>query len=197
MSSTASSTAGTGRSDLARLALRLGVGGTLAAHGAQKLFGAFGGGGLQGTEGAMHAMGFRPGRRSALLAGLGETGGGALLALGLATPAAGATAAATMAAAATVHAPNGFWATSGGLEYPAVLALVSSALAVAGPGRFSLDHALGHVLNKPWMPAVALLAAGAGAAWTIRQRQATVAADAGAQDSADAPADAPQDPVAS
>ncbi|WP_432575206.1 DoxX family protein [Kineococcus sp. SYSU DK005] len=197
MSSTVSSTVGGGRSDLARLVLRLGVGGTLAAHGAQKLFGAFGGGGLQGTEGAMHAMGFRPGRRSALLAGLGETGGGALLALGLATPAAGATAAATMAAAATVHAPNGFWATSNGLEYPAVLALVSSALAVAGPGRYSVDHAIGHVLDKPWMPAAALLAAGAGAAWTIRQRQAAVAADAGAQGSADAPADAPQDPVAS
>ncbi|NAZ86038.1 DoxX family membrane protein [Kineococcus sp. T90] len=187
----------TARSDLARLALRLGVGGTLAAHGAQKLFGAFGGGGLQGTEGAMHAMGFRPGRRSALLAGLGETGGGALLALGLATPAAGATAAATMAAAATVHAPNGFWATSGGLEYPAVLALASTALAVAGPGRYSVDHALGHVLDKPWMPAVALLAAGAGAAWTIRQRQAAVSGDAGAREAADAPADAPQDPVAS
>ncbi|WP_323132325.1 DoxX family protein [Kineococcus indalonis] len=192
-----SSTVSTARSDLARLALRLGVGGTLAAHGAQKLFGAFGGGGLQGTEGAMHAMGFRPGRRSALLAGLGETGGGALLALGLATPAAGATAAATMAAAATVHAPNGFWATSGGLEYPAVLALASTALAVAGPGRYSVDHALGHVLDKPWMPAVALLAAGAGAAWTIRQRQAAVSGDAGAREAADAPADAPQDPVAS
>ncbi|WP_432486923.1 DoxX family protein [Kineococcus sp. SYSU DK018] len=195
MSSTTTGAAGGRRSDLARLALRVGVGGTLAAHGAQKLFGAFGGGGLEGTQGAMHAMGFRPARRSALVAGLAETGGGALLALGLATPAAGATAAATMAAAATVHAPNGFWATSGGLEYPAVLALASTALAVAGPGRYSLDHATRDALNKPWMPAVALLAAGAGAAWTIRQRRAAVAADA--QEAAAAPADAPQAPVAS
>ncbi|WP_432496163.1 DoxX family protein [Kineococcus gypseus] len=192
MSSTAST-----RSDLARLVLRLGVGGTLAAHGAQKLFGAFGGPGLEGTRGAMHAMGFRPSGRSALLAGLSETGGGALLALGLATPAAGATAAATMAAAATVHAPNGFWSTSGGLEYPAVLALASTALAVSGPGRLSLDHALGHALNRPWMPAVALLAAGAGAALTIRQRQATVAADASAQGSASTSGDSPDEPVAS
>ncbi|WP_432534786.1 DoxX family protein [Kineococcus arenarius] len=190
-----SRTGGTRRSDLARLVLRAGVGATLAAHGAQKLFGAFGGGGLEGTQGAMHAMGFRPGRRNALAAGLAETGGGALLALGLATPAAGATAAATMAAAATVHAPNGFWAASGGLEYPAVLGLASTALAVAGPGRYSVDRLLGDALNKPWMPAVALLAAGAGAAWTIRQRRTAVAADA--QEAADAPADAPQAPVAS
>ncbi|MFB9378931.1 DoxX family protein [Kineococcus gynurae] len=163
--------------DLGLLALRLGVGGTLVAHGAQKLFGVFGGGGLEGTAGAMHAMGFRPGKQNAVLAGLSETGGGVLLALGLATPVGGAASAAAMSAAATVHAPNGFFATSGGYEYPAVLGLASTALAVSGPGRYSLDAALGGRLTRPWLAAVALSAAAAGAAWTIRQRQQAVAAE--------------------
>ena len=163
--------------DLGLLALRLGIGGTLVAHGAQKLFGAFGGGGIEGTAGAMHAMGFRPGKRNAVLAGLSETGGGALLALGLATPVGGASAAAAMAAASFVHKPNGFFATSGGFEYPAVLGLTSVALAVGGPGRFSLDAATGHVFNKKWTTVLALAAAGLGAYTTIRSREATVASE--------------------
>ncbi|ABS04635.1 putative oxidoreductase [Kineococcus radiotolerans] len=183
--------------DLSLLALRLGVGGTLVAHGAQKLFGAFGGGGIEGTAGAMHAMGFRPGKRNAVLAGASEAGGGALLVLGLATPVGGASAAAAMVAAAFVHKPNGFFTTSGGFEYPAVLGLVSAALAVSGPGRFSLDAATGHALNKRWTTVLALAGAGAGAYATIKQRQATVAADAQAQEAADAPADGPGTPVAS
>ncbi|NAZ78111.1 DoxX family membrane protein [Kineococcus sp. T13] len=177
--------------DLGLLALRLGIGGTLVAHGAQKLFG----GGIETYTGAMHAMGFRPGKRNAVLAGASEVGGGALLALGLATPVGGAVAAAAMAAAVTVHKPNGFFTTSGGFEYPAVLGLTSVALAVGGPGRYSLDAATGHALNKPWVTVLALAAAGVGATLTIRQRQAAVAADA--QESADAPADGPETPVAS
>ena len=90
------------------LALRVGVGGVLVAHGVQKLFGWLGGHGLEGTGAAFEQMGFQPGRQSALAAGLGEAGGGLLIALGLATPAAGAAAAATMLPAATVHAPRGF-----------------------------------------------------------------------------------------
>ena len=82
------------RSDLGLLALRAGAGSVLFAHGAQKLFGWFGGHGLKGTKGAMEEMGFVPGHMSALAAGLAETGGGALLALGLATPVAGAAVAA-------------------------------------------------------------------------------------------------------
>jgi putative oxidoreductase len=183
--------------DLGLLALRLGIGGTLVAHGAQKLFGAFGGGGLEGTAGAMHAMGFRPGKRNAVLAGASEAGGGALLALGLATPVGGASAAAAMAAAAFVHKPNGFFATSGGFEYPAVLGLASAALAVGGPGRFSLDAATGHVFNKTWTTVLALAAAGIGAYTTIKAREATVASDATAEASANAPADGPEAPVAS
>ena len=182
-------------SDLGLLALRLGIGGTLVAHGAQKLFGAFGGGGIEGTAGAMHAMGFRPGKRNAVVAGLSEAGGGALLAAGLATPVGGAAAAAAMAAAVFVHKPNGFFAASGGFEYPAVLGLTSVALAIGGPGRLSLDAATGHALNKNWMSVLALVAAGAGAYATIKQRQVAVEGDA--REAADAPADSPEHPVAS
>ncbi|WP_143663970.1 DoxX family membrane protein, partial [Streptomyces sp. rh34] len=73
------------RHDLGLLALRVGTGAVLAAHGSQKLAGWFGGGGIQGTTAAMEAMGFHPPKRSAVAAGLGEAGGGVLLALGLAT----------------------------------------------------------------------------------------------------------------
>ncbi|MFJ3140426.1 DoxX family membrane protein [Streptomyces sp. NPDC086843] len=141
-----------GRPDLGLLLLRLGAGGVLAAHGAQKLFGWFGGsGGLEQTGIAMEAVGYVPGKRSAAAAGLTELGGGALLALGLATPAAGAAAAGAMTGAAAVHAPNGFFAQEGGYEYAVSLGLTATGLAIAGPGLFSLDHLLGHTLNRHWM----------------------------------------------
>ena len=174
--------------DLGLLALRLGVGGTLVAHGAQKLFGAFGGGGIEGTAGAMHAMGFRPGKQNAVLAGLSEAGGGALLAIGLATPVGGAAAAAAMAAATFVHRPNGFFAMGGGYEYPAVLGLTAASLAVSGPGTFSLDAALDHQLTRPWVAALALVAAGVGAGVSISRRQAAAAQDAPLDAVADAEA---------
>ncbi|MET9478522.1 DoxX family protein, partial [Streptomyces sp. NPDC002922] len=81
------------RRDLGLLVLRVGTGAVLAAHGSQKLFGWFGGGGIEATTAGMEAMGFHPPRHSAVAAGLGEVGSGVLLALGLATPAAGAAAA--------------------------------------------------------------------------------------------------------
>ncbi|MEU1402410.1 DoxX family membrane protein [Streptomyces sp. NPDC005728] len=144
------------RRDLGLLLLRLGTGGVLAAHGTQKLFGWFGGHGLEGTGQFMESVGFAPGRASATAAGLAEAGGGTLLALGLATPAAGAAAAGAMAGAAAVHMPNGFFAQSGGYEYAATLGLNAAGLAVTGPGRLSLDHALGHVFDQGWMVPVAL-----------------------------------------
>ncbi|MFF4831422.1 DoxX family protein [Streptomyces sp. NPDC001315] len=144
------------RRDLGLLLLRLGTGGVLAAHGTQKLFGWFGGHGLEGTGQWMESIGYAPGKASAVAAGLAETGGGALLALGLATPAAGAAAAGAMSGAAAVHAPAGFFAQEGGYEYAASLALAATGLAVTGPGRLSLDHALGHVFDRGWMVPVAL-----------------------------------------
>jgi putative oxidoreductase len=162
-------------SDLGLLVLRVGTGAVLAAHGAQKLFGWFGGAGLDTTGKAMESMGFHPGRRSALAAGLGEGGGGLLMALGLATPAAGAVAAGAMAGAAAVHAPNGFFSASGGLEHPGFLGWTAAGLGLTGAGRFSLDHATGHRLDRPWMVPVAFTVSGLAAACVIRRRTQTLA----------------------
>ncbi|MGW5905395.1 DoxX family protein [Streptomyces althioticus] len=139
------------RRDLGLLLLRLGTGGVLAAHGTQKLFGWFGGGGIEGTGQFMDSIGYAPGKVSATAAGVAETGGGLLLALGLATPAAGAAAAGAMAGASAVHAPNGFFNQEGGFEYAASLGLTAAGLAVSGPGRLSLDHLLGHAVDRGWM----------------------------------------------
>ncbi|MEU7121227.1 DoxX family protein [Streptomyces zaomyceticus] len=158
------------RRDLGLLVLRVGTGAVLAAHGTQKLFGWFGGGGIEGTTKAMEAMGFHPGRESAVAAGLGEAGGGALLALGLATPAAGAAAAGAMTGAVAVHAPAGFFAQSGGYEYPAFLGFVAAAIGVTGAGRYSLDHATGHVLDRPWVVATAFVGTAIAAAAVVNRR---------------------------
>jgi putative oxidoreductase len=149
------------RRDLGLLLLRLGTGGVLAAHGAQKLLGWFGGGGIEGTGRFMESVGYRPGKASAMAAGLAEAGGGLLLAMGLATPAAGAAAAGAMAGAAALHAPNGFFAQEGGYEYAASLGLTSAGLAIAGPGRLSVDHAFGHAVNRGWMVPAAFATVGA------------------------------------
>jgi putative oxidoreductase len=166
------------RKDIGLLALRLGVGSALFAHGAQKLFGWFGGGGLAATSGAMEHMGFRPGRPAAVAAGLGEAGGGALLALGLATPAAGAAAAGAMAGAVAVHAPAGFFAMSGGFEHPALLGWTAASLGLSGPGRVSLDHATAHCLDRPWVIATAFTAAALATAAVVTTRNRTLAEDA-------------------
>src|SRR4051812_12415494 len=179
------------RKDLGLLLVRAAVGGTLVAHGAQKLFGAFGGGGIDGTGTMFELGGFRPARQHAMMAGLGETAGGTLLALGLATPAAGAAVAGTMRVAADLHAPNGFFAQKGGFEYPMILGATGAALAVGGPGNLSVDRLLGNRLNRPWMGLFGLAAAAAAATTVVRRRQAapgaskaeTEADDAGAEES--------------
>lgn len=162
------------RRDLGLLLLRLGTGGVLAAHGAQKLFGWFGGGGLSGTGEFMESVGYAPGRASAAAAGLAEAGGGTLLALGLATPAAGASAAGAMAGASAVHAPNGFFSQSGGYEHAASLGLAAAGLAVTGPGRLSLDHAMGHTVDRGWMVPAALAATAAATLAVVGARNARV-----------------------
>ncbi|MFE7463233.1 DoxX family protein [Streptomyces sp. NPDC057499] len=158
------------RRDLGLLVLRVGTGAVLAAHGTQKLAGWFGGGGIEGTTAAMEAMGFHPPKHSAVAAGLGEAGGGALLALGLATPAAGAAAAGAMAGAVAVHTPAGFFAQGGGFEYPAFLGFTAAAIGLAGPGRYSLDHATRHVLDRPWTVALAFAGSALAAAVVVGRR---------------------------
>jgi putative oxidoreductase len=167
----------------AQTLFRVALGGVLIAHGSQKLFGWFGGGGIEGTSKGMHAMGFRPAKPSAILAGVGEAGAGVALALGLATPAAGAAAATTMGVAASVHAPNGFFATEGGLEYPAVLGLAAASFTIGGPGPFSLDSLTGHILDRPWMRAAALAVIPAAIGIQIYRRRTALANDTVAPDS--------------
>lgn len=161
----------------AQTLFRIALGGVLIAHGSQKLFGWFGGAGIEGTSKGMHAMGFRPAKTSAVLAGVGEAGAGVALALGLATPAAGAAAATTMGVAASVHAPNGFFATEGGLEYPAVLGLAAASFTIGGPGPFSLDALTGHVLDRPWMRAVSLAVIPAAIGAQIYRRRKALGRD--------------------
>jgi putative oxidoreductase len=129
---------------LGRLLLRVLVGGLFVGHGLQKLEGWFGGAGLEQTGGFFESIGLQPGRRNALAAGATEAGGGALLALGLATPLAAGSLIAVMATAIRkVHLQNGLWVNDGGIEYTAVLVAALTLLAEAGPGRLSLDAALG------------------------------------------------------
>ena len=142
------------------LVLRAGLGGVLVAHGVQKLFGWLGGHGLTATGAAFEQMGFRPGKQSALAAGLGEAGGGVFIALGLATPVAGAAAAGTMIPAAPAPAPTGVLEPVGGdaTRTPPCWGSRPAALTLMGPGDWSLDATLGHRLNRPWMSAIAILA---------------------------------------
>jgi putative oxidoreductase len=130
--------------DLAPLIVRLAQGSLMAGHGAQKLFGSFGGPGLEGTSGFMEMLGMRPGRPWAYLAGLSEFGGGVLTALGLLNPLGplgviGAMAMATRKA----HWGKPVWVTEGGAELPLLNIAVSTALMIREPDRYSLDRVLG------------------------------------------------------
>ena len=103
----------------------------------------------------------------------------------LALGAAGAAVAGTMATAATVHQPNGFFSTEGGLEYPAMLALVGASFAATGPGPISLDHALGHRLDRPWQRVAALVAI-VPSVYAVVSRRRSALEQAPAQDTASA-----------
>jgi putative oxidoreductase len=180
---------------IGRLLLRLTVGGFFFGHGTQKLFGWFGGHGLDATSQMFEGMGMRPGRRNALAAGVAEAGGGAALALGLATPlAAGTITSVMLTAIHRVHLKNGPWAANGGYEYNAVLIAAVLALAEVGPGDLSLDHALGQERTGPgW----AVLAAAIGAAGAIGAHQAAAAYPAPPEPPAAASTDSPSSAPAS
>lgn len=137
--------------DAGLLAFRVIVGLVLAAHGAQKLFGWFGGSGFSQTAGYMEKQGFRPGWFWATLATASEFGGGLALALGFLNPLPAVGIVAAMGIAVFhVHWKNGFFAMKGGVEYALVLMLTAGILGLVGPGRYSLDSALG--LHLPTAP---------------------------------------------
>ncbi|WP_100641035.1 DoxX family protein [Marinobacter salexigens] len=127
----------------ASLVLRIPVGLTLAAHGAQKLFGWFGGYGLEGTGQWMASFGLEPGYLMALMAGSAEFFGGLALVLGLLTrPAALVIAFAMLVAIFTVHIGNGLFMENNGYEFGLTLFVVALALAIQGAGRFAVDNLL-------------------------------------------------------
>jgi len=133
----------------AALILRVPVGLILAAHGAQKLFGWFGGNGLAGTAGWLSSMGMEPGLLMAILAGGAEFFGGLALVLGLLTRPAALVAAFTMLVAIfSVHINNGLFVADGGYEYALTLMVASIALAIQGGGYLSMDNALSEKLDN-------------------------------------------------
>jgi len=152
--------------DLGRFLLRVTVGGIFVEHGTQKLFGWFGGHGPDGTGQFFESIGLRPGRRNAIAAGSAEAGGGALLALGLATPAAAAALGSVMVTALrTAVWRDGIKVGTGGYE----LLLLANAVAVAdlGPGKLSLDALLGQERRGARWALAAFGAAVAGSALAI------------------------------
>jgi putative oxidoreductase len=154
---------GAGGRDVARLLLRTVVGGTMIAHGVKH------GRSLDGTAGWFGSIGFREPRLQAQASAVVEVGAGAALIAGAGTPLAAAAVVGTMGVAArSVHQPNGFFITAEGYEYVLNLAAASVALAGLGPGRWSVDRALGLDRKLRGGPAAAV-AAGVGLAGAAAQ----------------------------
>ena len=143
--------------NLAALVLRLALGGLMTGHGAQKLFGHFSRLGLEGTSGFMEMLGLTPGRPWAVLAGASEFGGGVLAALGLLNPVGplGIIGAMSMASV-TAHGGKPIWVTEGGAELPVTNIAGATAIMLGGPGRYSLDRALG-IRLPAWIASLGLV----------------------------------------
>jgi putative oxidoreductase len=160
--------------------LRVIVGALFFGHGTQKLFGWFGGGGLEGTAGFFEKLGLRPGRRNAIAAGATEAGGGALLATGVATPIASTALSATMITAIRhAHLEKGLWSTNGGYEYNLVLL---AALAAVTADRSGNGWALAQL--------------GAGAAGSFLMSEAARRQAAAAEEQREEPAETSWSPAA-
>jgi len=143
--------------NLAALVFRVVLGGLMAGHGAQKLFGSFDGPGLEGTSGFMEMLGLKPGRPWAALAGVSEFGGGVLTLLGLLGPVGPLGIIGSMSmATAKAHWGKPIWVASGGAELPVTNTALSLALILNGPGRYSLDRALG-IRTPRWLAPLGLL----------------------------------------
>jgi putative oxidoreductase len=145
------------------LVARLILGTLMAAHGSQKLLGWFGGHGLAGTGGFFEALGFRPGILFAAVASSTEVLSGLLVGLGLFGPVGPALIVSVMIVAAiSVHWKNGVFAQNSGIEVPLLYAAGAFALALTGPGIFSLDELFG--LQAMWAPTLGLIALAIGIA---------------------------------
>jgi putative oxidoreductase len=154
--------------DFGLLILRLVGGGLMAGHGAQKLFGWFGGGGIKDTAGMMEHMNLKPPEPWAILAGSTEFGGGVLTALGAINPVGPiATISAMEMATAKAHWGKPVWSTKGGAELPLTNIAIALAVALIGPGKYSVDNALGLRLPRRLLLVPGLLLAGAGVAASV------------------------------
>jgi putative oxidoreductase len=153
------------------LILRLGIGLIIAAHGAQKLFGIWGGPGMTKWAQSVQRLRIRPAQPWAWVAALSEFGGGLLLALGLLSPLGSlAMIGAMLVAIATIHLPKGFWASKGGYEYNLSLIAGAATLAFTGPGPYSLDGALRTHLPEPLTLIVGTIALVIGVSATLLSR---------------------------
>lgn len=150
--------------------LRMSLGGLLAGHGAQKLFGVFGGHGLKGTAGFFEsAFGLQPGERWAMTAGAGELGGGLLTALGFMHPIGPITTMAPMVVAwGKAHADKPIWNTAGGAELPLLNLSIAAGLVCTGPGSWSMDHLFG-IRTPGWLTALAALGVAIGSFMALTQ----------------------------
>jgi putative oxidoreductase len=141
----------------APMIVRLVQGSLMAGHGAQKLFGSFGGPGLEGTSGFMEMLGMRPGRPWAYMAGLSEFAGGVLTALGLLNPLGPLSVIGSMSMATRkAHWGKPIWVTEGGAELPVLNIAISTALMIREPDAFSLDRLLG-IRLPAWVGPVGLV----------------------------------------
>jgi putative oxidoreductase len=160
--------------DTGLLVLRFVQGGLMLGHGSQKLFGLFGGYGLQGTAGWLESLGLKPGNIWAIAAGGSEFVGGLLTTLGLFNPLGSIATISSMSLATTkAHWGKPIWVTEGGAELPVTNMAISLALALTGPGQYSLDEALG-IRLPPWFTIASVLAAGAGIAYAIMSRPESI-----------------------
>jgi putative oxidoreductase len=159
----------TNETDVGLLILRVVVGLLVAAHGVQKLSHWLGGDGIEGSIKEFADDGFRGGLATALAAGGTQLGAGLMLAAGLITPAASAGVVGVMVVAASTKLSNGPWVQHNGYEFPALLAVIATALAWTGPGDWSLDHVIG---LTPWSAPVAVAATVAGIAGALGMRMA-------------------------